>query len=158
MVETMAKNRSLIGRVLIVALLGLLFFPFATLPSYSAKTEATTESSTVSASDISDVNVSVATDKNGKTSLSVSGMSGDSDKTWNTIFIKYHSVIIGLSGIAALTFLALFIINLMKVGASAGNPTARSSAIMGCLWTGIAMAGCGSVTIICSIFWNALQG
>jgi hypothetical protein len=153
----MTRNRSLIGRVLIVALLGLIFFPFTALPSFSAKGDTTTTESSSSSNDLSDVDVSVKTDSSGKTTLNITGMNGNSDNTWNTIFTKYHTIIIGLSGIASLTFLALFIINLMKVGASAGNPTARSSAIMGCLWTGIAMAGCGSVTIICSIFWNALQ-
>ena len=49
-----------------------------------------------------------------------------------------------------------FIINFMKLGSSAGNPQARSQALTGVLWTGLAAAGLGAVSIIAGFFYNAL--
>jgi hypothetical protein len=52
--------------------------------------------------------------------------------------------------------IVLFIVQFMKLGASAGNPQARSQALTGVLWTGIAAALLGSVTIIVGFFYNAI--
>lgn len=88
--------------------------------------------------------------------LKVFGMGTGDANTWNQIFAKYKNVIVGVSGIGAITMMALFIIQFMKLGASAGNPQARSQALTGVLWTGIAAALLGAVSIIAGFFYNAI--
>ena len=102
--------------------------------------------------DVNDVGVQMGTD--GK--LQVFGMGTGDANTWNQFFAKYKSVIVGISGIGAITFIALFMFQFMKLGASAGNPQARSQALTGCLWTGIAAAALGAVSIIAGFFYNAV--
>lgn len=76
---------------------------------------------------------------------------------WNKFIDKYRFWISGFSGIAAVTMILFFIINFMKLGASAGNPQARSNAIQGLIWTGLAAAGLGGVAIVVAFFYNALS-
>ena len=100
------------------------------------------------------VNETTVQMKDGK--LEVYGMGTGDANTWNHIFAKYKNVIVGISGIGAITMMALFIIQFMKLGASAGNPQARSQALTGVLWTGIAAALLGAVSIIAGFFYNAI--
>ena len=81
---------------------------------------------------------------------------GDQDSAWTTIFDKYKGVIMGVSGIATLTMVVLFILNFMKLGQAAGNPQARSQALTGLLWTGLAAAGAGGVTVFVGVFSSIL--
>lgn len=80
------------------------------------------------------------------------------DSAWNNFFSKYNSIIAGISGLAAITFVAFFIFYFLKLGASAGNPQARGQALLGLLWTGIAAAGLGAVSIIVAFFYNSAKG
>lgn len=75
---------------------------------------------------------------------------------WQRVLAQYRGVISGLAGIAAITMIVFFIINFMKLGAAAGNPQARSQALMGIIWTGLAAAGCGGVAIFVGFFYNVL--
>lgn len=93
---------------------------------------------------------------NSQGQLNVYGMGTGDANTWNQLFAKYKNVIVGVSGIGAITMMALFIIQFMKLGASAGNPQARSQALTGVLWTGIAAALLGAVSIIAGFFYNAI--
>lgn len=79
----------------------------------------------------------------------------DQGQAWNDFIKKYRNFIVGIAGIGAVTMIVLFIIQFLKLGASAGNPQARSQALVGVLWTGIAAAGLGAVTIIVGFFYNA---
>ena len=76
---------------------------------------------------------------------------------WNKIFNEYKGVIVGITGIGTLTMVCLFIFNFMKLGQSAGNPQARSQALTGLLWTGLAAAGLGGVTIFVGFSSNLLR-
>jgi hypothetical protein len=78
------------------------------------------------------------------------------DTAWTKVFTEYKGVIMGVSGIATLTMVILFIINFIKLGKSADNPNTRSQALGGLLWTGIAAAGAGGVTLFVGIFSNIL--
>lgn len=78
------------------------------------------------------------------------------DNAWTKIFTEYKGVIMGVSGIATLTMVILFIINFIKLGKSADNPSERSRCLTGLLWTGIAAAGAGGVTIFVGVFSNIL--
>ncbi len=81
---------------------------------------------------------------------------GGSASVWGTIFKQYRGIIVGVSGIGAISMIAFFIINFMKLGAAAHNPQARSQALTGVLWTGIAAAGLGAVALITGLFYHAL--
>lgn len=89
-------------------------------------------------------------------SLNVMGIGTGDSNQWNNLFSKYRTVVVGVSGVGAITMIVFFIINFMKLGSSAGNPQARSQALTGVLWTGLAAAGLGAVSIIAGFFYNAL--
>lgn len=99
-------------------------------------------------------NLNVQMDENGR--LVVMGMGTGDSSQWNNLFARYRTVIVGVSGIGAITMIALFIFNFMKLGSSAGNPQARQQALVGVLWTGIAAAGLGAVSIIAGFFFHAI--
>lgn len=98
--------------------------------------------------------------------ITSSGMTvkGDGfDKTggtsaWTELISKYRAFIMGISGIAAITMVVIFIFQFLKLGASAGNPQARSQALVGVLWSGIAAAGLGAVTLIVGLFYRSVGG
>lgn len=98
--------------------------------------------------------VGVSMDDDGR--LLVDGISSDDQSAWNQLFARFKGVIVGVTGVGTLVMIVLFIIQFMKLGASAGNPQARSQALTGVLWTGIAAALLGSVTIVVGFFYNAL--
>lgn len=99
--------------------------------------------------------ITVGIDETGRLNL---GGLGDQNQAnaWNNLFARYKAFIVGISGIGAITMIVLFIINFLKLGASAGNPQARSQALSGVLWTGLAAAGLGAATIIVGFFYNAI--
>lgn len=100
------------------------------------------------------VNVDVS---GGKLSVSGGGFTnGASAQAWKDFITKYRNFIVGIAGIGAVTMIVLFIVQFLKLGASAGNPQARSQALVGVLWTGIAAAGLGAVTIIVGFFYNSV--
>lgn len=80
----------------------------------------------------------------------------DGASAWESLFVEYRNFIVGISGIGAISMIAFFILNFMKLGASAGNSKARGEAIVGLIVTGIAAAGLGAVTIIVGFFYNAI--
>lgn len=88
--------------------------------------------------------------------LDVMGIGTGDSNQWNNLFGKYRTVVVGVSGVGAITMIVFFILNFMKLGSSAGNPQARSQALTGVLWTGLAAAGLGAVSIIAGFFYNAL--
>ena len=108
-----------------------------------------------------DIDVTYHVDDKGNTSLTRGDAYGDKDGqdgVWNKIFTQYKGVIVGITGIGTLTMVCLFIFNFMKLGQSAGNPQARSAALTGLLWTGLAAAGLGGVTIFVGFSTNLLKG
>ena len=99
-------------------------------------------------------NVGVQMGENGQ--LVIDGISSDDTSSWNQLFSRFKGIIVGLTGVGTLVMIVLFIIQFMKLGSSAGNPQARSQALTGVLWTGVAAALLGSVTIIVGFFYNAI--
>lgn len=98
-----------------------------------------------------DFNVSI--DKDGP---KVDGIK-DAQDSWKTVLEKYKYFISGFAGVGAVTMVALFIKNFLALGASSGNPNARSQALTGCLWTGVAAAGLGAVSLITGVFYKFLK-
>lgn len=91
----------------------------------------------------------------GPDGMIVSGQDS-SDSAWQTLLSKYKNFITGIAAVGAVTMVVLFIIQFMKLGASAGNPQARSHAITGIIVTGIAAAGLGAAALITGIFYKAI--
>lgn len=79
---------------------------------------------------------------------------GDQESAWNLLFSRYKGVITGIMGFATLTFVVLFIMNFMKLGTSSSNAQERSKVLSGLLWTGIASAGCGGVTVMIALTYS----
>lgn len=94
---------------------------------------------------------------NGSMTVTGAGFSESTGSAWNTIISKYRNFIVGVSGIAAVTMVVVFIIQFLKLGASAGNPNARSAALVGVLWSGIAAAGLGAVSLIVGLFYRSIS-
>lgn len=160
MMKKLSKSKRTICGMLATIMIAMCLTTIVPAPKVLAKDKkdesTTTESSNVSSNnnDLGDVNVKMG--KDGK--LNVTGLnSGDGKSTWNTIFEKTKVFIIGFSGLTMLIMVGLFIKNFVALGAAANNPTARSQALTGCLWTGIAAAAAGSVTLIVGLFWNAFK-
>lgn len=82
---------------------------------------------------------------------------GAGEDSWETLIEKYQGFITGVAAVGAVTMVVLFIIQFLKLGASAGNPSARSQAMVGVLWTGLAAAGLGAVALITGIFYGAIN-
>lgn len=154
------KKINLFKKFTLLMILSLILLPYANLFTVNkattengASTEATTEA-TGDSGGIDSIGVTMGEDG----SISISGVSdSDSTSTWNRIFNEYKVVIIGISGIATLTFLVFFIINILKLGASGDNPNARKSATIALIVTFIACALCGSVTLFVGLAWNAFK-
>lgn len=72
----------------------------------------------------------------------------------NSILTEYRFLIAVGSGIATLTMVALFVVNLMKLGNSKGNPQARQKAITALIFTGLSTALVGSITLVTTLFYN----
>lgn len=94
---------------------------------------------------------------NNETLTSAGIESGNKTAAWNKVFTEYKGAVVGISGIATLTFVALFIFNFMKLGATSGNPQARQACVITLLWTGIAAACCGGFTIFLGFFHGLLK-
>ena len=121
--------------------------------SSSSSTSSSSSSSTSSgASNPSDVDVQMG--NNGK--LDMEGLPSDRTSAWNSIFSRFKDVIVGFTGAGTLFMVVLFVMQITKLGASAGNPHARSQALKGVMWTGIATTLFGSVTVIIGFFYNAI--
>jgi len=107
---------------------------------------------------ISDVEVKISDDG----VLTIEGNSGMTSATksgaaWTSFITKYRNFIVGISGIGAVSMILFFIMQLLKLGAAADNPQGRQQAITGLIWSGIAAALLGSVTIIVGFFYSALR-
>lgn len=131
-------------KLTVALLLTLIFLLNATIPAF--------------ADDYNDPGqINVTIDGNGKLTITGGGFSDNKEQAWRQFINKYRNFITGVAGVAAITMIVLFIIQFIKLGASADNPTARAHALQGCLWTGIAAAGLGAVTFIVGFFYNVIR-
>lgn len=78
--------------------------------------------------------------------------SGDvSDSLWNNILLDYKELVIVFFVFASVTLVLGMIIQFMKLGVTSGNPQARTKALMGIIWTGIAAAMLGGLSLILNL-------
>jgi len=89
-----------------------------------------------------------------KLTVETKGIQGAKD-AWNDFLEKYKNFIVGIAGVGAVTMVALFIRQFVKLGSSADNPVEREQALQGVLWTGIAAAGLGAVAVVTGFFYHA---
>jgi hypothetical protein len=82
-------------------------------------------------------------------------MSSDVD-AWNVIFESLSRIIVGISGVGVLCCLLAFIIQFIKLGTVADNPSERQRVVQGILWTGVGTAGCSSAALIFGLMYNIL--
>ena len=79
-------------------------------------------------------------------------------KDWRTVahmvLVEYKGFLVGLSGIATLLVLAMFVINFASLALDGGQANKRAEKISKLLHCSIAAAGLGSITVIVGFFWN----
>ncbi|MBG9693338.1 hypothetical protein ABD91_20200 [Lysinibacillus sphaericus] len=100
---------------------------------------------------------SVSVEKGGDITITGGGFTTDGGSAWSQILTKYRGFIVGISGIAAITMVGVFIFHFIKLAGSATNPSARSSALTGLMWSGVAAAGLGSVSLVVGLFYNSIE-
>lgn len=81
---------------------------------------------------------------------------GQKKQVLNRILTEYRGIVTFISGIGTLSMIMFFVMNLIALGNSKGNPQERQKAIHGLIVTGIATAGLGSVTLITTLFYNMI--
>lgn len=133
----------------IIAIL-ILFLSVFTIFSFNPFVKAYAEET----SSISDIDISM--DDSGM-SISGAGFDNDSKQAWESFFKRYKKIIMGVSGFATLTMILIFIYCFIKLGVSSGNEKARREAQIGILWSGIASACLGSVTLIVAFFYGSFR-
>lgn len=133
-----------IKNIFMVFLLAIItFLPLNTIDAYASE-------------DLNSLNITV--DSNGNMTMTGGGMTiEDSGSAWTQFLSKYKGFIVGVSGIGAISMIAFFIYNFMKLGAVSTNPSERAKVLQGLIWSGIASAGLGSVSIIVGFFYGALK-
>lgn len=134
----MTKNR-ILATVLFVLML------FTMISQFSA----------IHANGVETISVSYGLGKDGVEGIDkkVDGKTGV-DGVATKVLKEYKTAIAGISGAVSLTFLIFFLINLAKLGSTAGNPQARQGALMGIVWCGLACAGIGAVGIFFGFFYG----
>ena len=93
----------------------------------------------------------------GSNTSNITGSANSMDDSFTKIIDKYKTVITFVSAIGAVTMVAIFILNFMKLGTTSGNPAERSKCITALIWSGLAAAGLGSVALVVGIFYGALR-
>ena len=88
--------------------------------------------------------------------LVISGTLYNDKDAWNQIFNSISGIITGISGLGVLCCILAFILQILRLGAAAGNPAEREKAIKGLLWTGIGTAGCAASALIFGIAYGLL--
>ena len=82
-------------------------------------------------------------------------------KDWRTVanmvLVEYKSFIVGISGIATLVVLAMFVVNFALLALDGSNIQKRGDRISAITQCGIASVGLGAVTLIVGFFWSALS-
>lgn len=82
-------------------------------------------------------------------------------KDWRTVvnmvLTEYQGFLVGISGIATLFVLAMFIVNFIGLAMNGSNAQKRSEKINSLIMCAIAAAGLGSITIIVGFAWNLLS-
>ena len=92
--------------------------------------------------------------------LSLGGFEEKDDKEkgkiLNRVLTEYKGIVTFITGIALVSMIMFFVLNLIALGNSKGNPAERQKAVTGLIVSGIATAGLGAVNIIVALFYNMI--
>lgn len=88
--------------------------------------------------------------------LVVSGVMHDDKDAWNIVYDNIQQIIVGITGLGILICLLAFVLQFIRLGATAGNPAERERILKGIIWTGIGTVGCGAVTLVFSFAFNLI--
>lgn len=132
----------------------MIFGMFAPNEALASNKAPTTESSTNSF-DIPEVDLT----DDGKLDLGSVGLADGEKKgaVFSRILTEYRGIVTFISAIALISMILFFIINLIALGNSKGNPQDRQKAITGLVVSGIATAGLGSVVTITQLFFHMVK-
>lgn len=131
-----------------------IFFPstaFAAKDDDTTKKSSKTQQETTISQDLDNLDISM---KDGKLTNPIEGNQRDADVSFTTIFQKTKVWLLAFSGLATLLFIGLGIKQAIAIGASSGNPNARSAALSGLMWIIVGAIIAGSITTVIAIAWN----
>ena len=77
-------------------------------------------------------------------------------KILNRVLTEYKGIVTFITGIALVSMIMFFVLNLIALGNSKGNPAERQKAVTGLIVSGVATAGLGAVNIIVALFYNMI--
>lgn len=80
----------------------------------------------------------------------------DGATAWNSIISKFKFFVAGVTAVGTVAMVLFFVYNFIKLGSTSDNDAARAKVIKGLVWSAIAAAGLGAVTIFVGFFLNAM--
>lgn len=147
----MKHNKSKFFRIILIF---ILLIPFHTNYSPIKNSNIGSEMIIAARANTLDLDLNIGLNEDGLVKIKDTD---DSGKAWGEFIGNYKNFITGVSAVGAITMVALFIMQFLKLGASAGNPQARREALIGVLWTGIATSLLGGVALFTGIFYRAIN-
>jgi hypothetical protein len=79
------------------------------------------------------------------------------DAAFSHILDKYKTIITFFAALGAVTMVAVFIYNFVKLGTTSSNPQERSKCLTGLIISGVAAALLGSTSLFVGLFYNAFK-
>ena len=76
---------------------------------------------------------------------------------FGAFFGKYKGIAVAVTGICVITAIIALAVNITKLSTSAANESVRRQALIGILYSCLALGIFGSATIVIGVFWNMLS-
>lgn len=104
-------------------------------------------------------NIVIGMDENGLIKLTGDDVDAEKEsaKAWSLLIDRYKNFVIGISGIGAVTMVALFIVYFLRLGAVGAYPMDRRRILIGLFVTGISAAMLGAISLVTYVFYFALK-
>lgn len=91
------------------------------------------------------------------TAPDMTGAMGSIDDVGNTVITKTQAVAKTVAAICTIICFIAFLISITKLATSGSHPMQRRAAIIGILWSGVALTLFGGGWVVVSFFWNFLN-
>lgn len=102
-------------------------------------------------------NYDVTMDSSGAVGVTGDLVQTDGATSWNNLIGKFKFFVAGVTGIGTVAMVLFFVYNFVKLGSTSDNDAARAKVIKGLVWSAIAAAGLGAVTVFVGFFLNAVR-
>ncbi|MBP3915716.1 hypothetical protein [Clostridium sp.] len=102
-------------------------------------------------------NYDVTMDSSGTVGITGDLVQTDGATSWNNLIGKFKFFVAGVTGIGTVAMVLFFVYNFVKLGSTSDNDAARAKVIKGLVWSAIAAAGLGAVTVFVGFFLNAVR-